>query len=639
MLVSAAGRPLPIADVQDVAHDIVSWLTGAAEAPTTTDWVLLGLGAVILYFLARCAAVAASSVRLEVQLLDADEPKPPIHAITAALREGLGGADLLAPVVPSGAPKAGLADAITASPVPQGALIGKLMQALPIPEPLQYTLSGSIGADKALPRMSLWCRPNDGGSELMEAFGGTGAAGGDYDEVVDAASFAVYSFISIHATKSFPHWTRWHSAKALAGYRGALEAAAQEEFHDASRLLARAALEERDNAMVFLQLANVYERNPDPGLAPSRALASKRQAEALRMYLSIADQWPWLVQARYRASVLAGALGGSCGEHGVLGGAREGLGLAQESEVEPVLIAIARAESDFTLQLLKPWYMLARWRRIRSQFEPSSEGRRALKRAVGISRHALHLRRLERSENLRARVANARQVATSEVAVRCWHLTFGLVPVDWQTQYVAACFDALLFARDDSALLLGDSSKLPKLVRRAVESRRRRWRDHLRKQALRRLDRAVADAGPALPPLWVLFEDPDLESLRDLGVDWEEATAALAARLGVSYASSPVAAVPIAKPSVPELCSPTHPWPAPGWRALAYCALLVPAALLDVILFEDGWGWRIGLTLLAAWSSWRIYVDARERARRSTVAGAVSGMPGERAPRPPSRLP
>jgi len=88
--------------------------------------------------------------------------------------------------------------------------------------------------------------------------------------------------------------------------------------------------------------------------------------------------------------------------------------------------------------------MLVRWRRLRSQFEPSAEERRHLKRAVSISRHCQRLRSLRSDQRPLMRFANWVMISYSEVAVRFWHLSCGLIKIDWQTHYVAACFEALL---------------------------------------------------------------------------------------------------------------------------------------------------------------------------------------------------
>jgi hypothetical protein len=632
LLTSARGAPQ--ADVQDAAHSIVSWVSGALEALSTIDYVAIGVAIVILYFLRQRLAVMTRAVPVEVELLDSDgAPTPPVHAVTALLRERLANGGLSAPVVPSGTPQVGLVDAVAASPLPQGAFIAKLIQALPIPEPLQYKLSGSINSSPLTPEICLWLRPYGQGRPLMCKLP-VGNAAGSYDEVVELAAFEVYSFISTEALRAFPPWTRWHSANALADYRAGLDAAERDDFEGARHQLERAASKEPDNALVWLQLANVYERiaYPRVGGADARAAISANwQAKTLRRYLWIADQWPWLVQARYRASVLAGALAGSCerADAKIAAGALSGLGLPPDTDVEAVLTSIARSESDFALQLLKPWYMLTRWRRTRSQFEPSAEERRQLKRAIGISRQALRVRRLPQAEKWPRRAANAFWVACSEVAVRCWHLSFGLIAVDWQTQYVAACFDSLLLGRA--------RQRFPKEAREEredaewsggpFERRRRWWLGHLRKHGFRRLDRAISDAGHSLPPIWVLDEDPDLQPLRDLDREWAAETDPLRTQVDVAASELPDRASPrptsTGSARVPLLCSPTRPWPKPGFRIGAYALVALLAVVLDVVLAGDDWAWAVAFPVSLLFCLWRALVAGREDARRRTVMSVL----------------
>jgi hypothetical protein len=134
---------------------------------------------------------------------------------------------------------------------------------------------------------------------------------------------------------------------------------------------------------------------------------------------------------------------GPAGE-GARAGAAEGLCVnATATDVASVVERVAKSQSDAVLQLLKPWYMVLRWQRLRSQFEPSAEERRQLKRAVGISRHCVRLRTLGAENGVWAWLL----VQHSKLAVHWWHLSFDVVRVDWQTHYIATCFDALLLAR------------------------------------------------------------------------------------------------------------------------------------------------------------------------------------------------
>lgn len=436
---------------ENVAQQVVTWLHDRIQAASTIDWVFLLLALAIVYFLIKSVMAVTNVGPVEVELLECDSGNTAeVHALTAALRERLVGGGLPAPVVPAGAPQVSLVAAVAASPIPQAGFIAKLVEAAPIPEPPQFKLSGTLFQKGKRAGISFWLRP-DRGRALMKTL--TGAPQGGtvgYDDTIRDAAFAVYSFISTEATQAFPTWARWRSADALDDYARGTEAALAGDFQQARTSLAQAERKEPDNALVSLQLANVYERLARERKAESAVQQARSQAEALRRYLWIADEWAWLVQARYRASVLAGSLAAACADdHAAQLGACAGLGLhpSARDQVKSILETIARSESSFARQLLNPWYMLVRWRRLRSQFEPSADERRHLKRAVGISRHCQRLRSLRPDGRLRTRFVEWLMIRYSEVAVRFWHLFFGLIKVDWQTHYVAACFESLLLER------------------------------------------------------------------------------------------------------------------------------------------------------------------------------------------------
>jgi hypothetical protein len=440
-------------------RDFVSWLSRWLGEISAIDWVFLAAAFLIVYFL-RQSMVAANSVGpVEVDLLDADaEDTAQVHALTAALREKVENSGLPAPpAVPAGAPRANVVKVIAASPLPQANFVAKVLEALPIPEPLQYKLSGTLFKKGESSCISYWLRPSGRGRPRMRTL----TCEND-EQVVTSTAFEVYSFISTEAVQAFPDWARWHSAESLGCYEEGCSAGQTGSYSTSRELLREAARKEPANAVVALQLANVHEKLasgerlgdplPEPSSEEQRANAreqGKEHAEALRQYLLVATRWPWLVQARYRASVLAGLLTGMCTKPGAAGeGARAGVahGLflkAHEPDINSVMKRIAKSQSDAVLQLLKPWYVVARWHRLRSQFEPSAEERRLLKRAVGISRHCVRLRSLGAKKGAWAWLL----VQHSKLAVHCWHLFFGVLKVDWQTHYIAACFDALLLER------------------------------------------------------------------------------------------------------------------------------------------------------------------------------------------------
>jgi hypothetical protein len=454
-------------DLEKVAHEIASWLSATFGSISAVDWILLAVSGAILYLL-RASLLAAIRVGpVEVDLLDCDAGSDAnVHALTATLRERLADSGLgPSPLVPAGTPRAKVIEAVAASPIPQAGFIAKAVEVLPIPEPVRYELSGTLARDGSRRRISYQLHSSDGQRSLMETLPEAGTRTATYERLMELTAFNVYAYISSQTVQAFPAWTRWSSIEALKNYRQGCAAVRAGEWGRAQLWLAEAAKREPGNALARLQLANVYELAVDAngasaGLPPAERRA-REQAEALRLYLGIASAHPHLVQARYRASVLASALAGACAQTGDEGdeatsGVARGLGLLAavagrkqeevKKAVKSLMRGLAKSESDAVLQLLKPWYLLVRERRLRSQFEPSAEERRRLKRVVGISRHCLTLRSLapRGSGGSRAKICTWVKVRYCEAAVYGWHLCFGLIRVDWQTHYVAACFDALL---------------------------------------------------------------------------------------------------------------------------------------------------------------------------------------------------
>ena len=158
--------------------------------------------------------------------------------------------------------------------------------------------------------------------------------------------------------------------------------------------------------------------------------------------------------------------------------------------------AWANSQSRTLLVLLRPWYVLVKERRLRTQFEPSTAERRQLKRAVRISRKSMKVRSVGGAGS-RAEWCKLRWAEASVKLLLC----FDLVRVDWQTHYVAACFYALLLKRAQGLHEKPD--------------RRRR----LTQRAFSHLQYAVEQGGSALPVEWVNKQDTDLGVLRD-SPDW-----------------------------------------------------------------------------------------------------------------------
>jgi hypothetical protein len=427
------------------SRDAVSWLSNGFSGFSVADWVLIALAGAALYWVWASLRAATRVGPIEVELLECDGgSQAKVHALTAMLRERLANSGLPPPpAVPAGAPQADLIAAVTASPIPQGAWIATLLRLLPTPpRPPQYKLSGTVFGDDGRRGcgISFWLQPSREGRELLQ----TVEALNTHRDVIGAAASSIYLHISNDAVHAFPIWARWRDAQALDAYSQGRKLATKRELDGALEWLCEAARREPGNAIAQLQLANLCEQMAidKPSL----------QADALRRYLDVAVEWPWLVQARYRVSVLAAVL--ACSHANWTEQMRDDVvtslklpGVNMDT-LQASLQDLANRESEAVLQLLQPWYALLKQQRLRYQFEPRGEERRDLKRSVNISQHCMRIRQTFGDQGgwrvwLKTRY--------SALAVHRWHLSAFRGGVSWQTHYLAACFDALLLEREQQS--------------------------------------------------------------------------------------------------------------------------------------------------------------------------------------------
>ncbi len=508
--------------------------------PDALDWVLVGLAALALLYIWTSLRAATRVGPIEVELLQYEgAARPSLHALTALLRERLANSGLSPPpAVPAGAPEAQLIAAVEASEIPQAAWIAKLVPALP--KPPQYRLSATLLGENENEEcgISIWLRPSHGGQPLLHTLPAPTHEGA----VIEAAS-KIYLHIVAERTQAFPVWARWSRAEALERYAAGCDYERRGDVEEAITHLSEAVEADPGNALAQLQRASLVEQKAGENRA--------EQAAALRLYLDIAVEWPWLVQARYRTSVIAGGLTSST--EGELTTVKEALGSTLDSdELVAWLHRSADRESQAVLELLRPWYVLLRLHRPRCAYEPKADERRTLKRAVSISRHCLGIRSIDTDAGWLVDV----RIRYREAAVQGWHLFFGIGGVNWQSHYLAACFDALLLAREER---LG----APPLAKRHVRRRRR---------AFRHLAQAIQEGGAALSGAWI-ETDPDLRALREPpNPEWNEILRDLGSDNAQALASLP---------STPEA-----PWPAGEARARAWLgfALACVAGAVAVVI-------------------------------------------------------
>ena len=458
----------PIRRLQSAARDTVIFIEEWLSSFSIGDWVLVGLAGVAVYWVVASLKTLTSLGPIEVEPLEHDDDPPPeLKALTSELRERLAQTGLSPPpTVPAGTPQVNLIAAVEASNIPQSAWLAKLLQLLPKPpRPAEYKINGVLtGAEPAPPKpapvwpfvpprpppcgVRYWIKASREGSALLK----TVKACPTHSAAIDQAASEIYLHISTNAIHAFPIWARWHTRVALEKYLEGCALRYDDNGAEAAECFEKADKEEHYNALAKLQLANMLEE--------SAATSPMVQAEALRRYLAVAADWPELVEARYRASVVASRLAGILANDpggtaavllflGVTPGARivRSLGVApgpgaSRSTVEVQLRSLATRETVAVLQLLRPWYVLVREHRLRNQFEFKSHERRRLRRTVSITKHGLRLGKLSGKRSPRARAEVRYRTA------RVWWIRRkrGWSAAAWQTNYNAACYDARLLA-------------------------------------------------------------------------------------------------------------------------------------------------------------------------------------------------
>jgi hypothetical protein len=443
----------PIRRLQSAAQDTVTFVEHWLSSFSIGDWVLVGLAGVAVYWVVASLKALTSLGPIEVESLEHDaDPTAAVKALTSELRERLAHTGLSPPpTVPAGTPQVDLIAAVEASNIPQSAWLAKVLQLLPKPpRPAEYKINGVLtgveptppapapvwllaAADPTPCGVRYWIKASREGSTLLK----TVEACPTHSAAIEQAASEIYLHISKNAIHAFPLWARWHTRAALEDY---LEGCRLRDNDDGAAAAARfqaAVVQERDNALAKLQLANMEEE-----AAPK---SPRLQAQALRRYLTVAAEWPELVEARYRASVVASRLAGilANGSGGVAAvnlGAAPGAGAPQITVDQ--LRSLASRETAAVLQLLRPWYVLVREKRLRNQFELKSQERRTLRHTVSITKHGLRLRRLSGTTSVGA-WAEIRYRTYRVGAIRRKR---GWGAAAWQTHYNASCYDALLLA-------------------------------------------------------------------------------------------------------------------------------------------------------------------------------------------------
>lgn len=459
----------PAAMLSEGARDAITWLEEAVSGLSPGQWVLLLVAAAALGWVIANARALTRLGPIDVQTLEHDNDKVPVKAITAIFREALARTGLTAPpAVPAGAPHVNLLAAVEASNIPQAAWVAKLIAMVPRPRPHEYTITGTLqGIEPAAavpPQggpavaqvvdaaaddepdtpcgISVWVRPAREGRELLQTYDSAPT----HVAAVQRAATEIYLHISNHAVEAFPIWARWRDRAALAAYREGCKLLANGDIDGAIAQFEAAAARERFNRLAHLQLANIYEQQAP--LQPIPLRTAIVQALALRRYLAILQDFDWIVEARYRAGIVASALATRAeplpaGDKQLVANVLGLKGIQTHDQLVPALKALAERENRAALHLLAPMYAVLNEFRVRTQYEPRAHERRQLKHSAAISKHCVRARAA--LDQPGARVDRALRLR--EVAVHWGHLRLGWGSLSWQAFYNAACFDALLLER------------------------------------------------------------------------------------------------------------------------------------------------------------------------------------------------
>jgi hypothetical protein len=495
---------------------IVDWLERFTGAFTAVDLALLVAAGLLVWWVVASLWATVNLGPIEVTTFTYDgEEAPPVNELTARFRELLDKVGIPPPsAVPSGSPQADVVQAIEASPLPQGAFIAKLMDVLPTPpRPMAFRVVGTlvgiptpapasalvaVGAPPPPPPpaaalmpcgVSVWLQPVGPGSSLLK----TVDKRATHTAAIDDAANAIYLHLANSAPDVFPVWARWPSREALdaystgCDYRRQARATAALPSLDAMLALSRASELAPLNALARLELGNLEELTG--GIVADQHLTGLLQASALRRYVEVGDEYPDLLEARFRASVTAVALARSCtalaGEPAQL----ETIQNAYGHDAGPVdtlaerLRETARGELKATVRLVRMPHTLLHEQRLRNPFEWRGAQRRALRRSVLISRHCAWV---DKTDGATAGWWTRQQFRWRASLVHGWH-RFGR---SWQAYYNAACFDAIRLER--------------------------RWEARAGKaapRALRNLNTAALRSAGALPYRWAA-KDEDLAYFR-----------------------------------------------------------------------------------------------------------------------------
>jgi hypothetical protein len=534
-----ASHPLIGASVYTWVHNALAASVAWVSHLGVLDWILVGASVFLVAWGWVRAVAFARMGTIQIADLTCDDSGLGPAAAKAALQQELGRRGLLPPSgVPGGSPSvAGIADAISKSPVPQANWLGALIGIIPWPPAstsfkISGTLLKSVDAGQACVQFAyeLVCAGPRPGVQLGIA------EGADAKAAIAQAGADIYRRIGQAAPDIYPTWARWRNSAALVTYRGGIDLEKEADtrgYEQAYKQFVEASAEDPENMLAQLRAANCLERMASGTTDAADKLAL--QVQALAAYTAVRIRRPDIFQAGFRASVLMSILAStpveSLQESEQLRSTLSRFERATARHIDPHdapdghlqtpgsndrpltqrLETAALKEARRVRHGLRPLRTIVHEKRFRHRFEPSGRERRQMRKALGVSKMAQKARREQRRQptpagedaGLAGRLTAALARVPSEARQLWWraivdgrYLRGRWHVAGWQAHYNAACFYALL----------------PRA------SRTTRWwgGGRVRRRALEHLARAVDQAGAALNPSYVRDEDPDLEVLREL---------------------------------------------------------------------------------------------------------------------------
>jgi hypothetical protein len=437
--------PPPVASVQTFARDAISSIQQWLTELSVTEWVLLAAAAAALYWVIASSRAMTRLGPIDIVPVEhdkTDDPTALVNARTSFLRERIAVAGLLPPSgVPGGAPTTDVLAAVEASPIPQANWIAALLRLVPWPTPARYSLAATLVEDVPSPvGVRIWLRSNGPVAPLLETLEAS-----TVDRALERVPAAVFARVSNDAVHIFPIWARWEDEARLRLYLDGIEATKAHLDTVAKAAFQRAARGQPSNALVRLRLANLRETRAV--MRPFDDLRTVAEAGVLREYLDLAIERRELVEARYRASVLAARVAHDLDLLPVSERLRVRSALRMPAialqDLGPTLQRLASRELDHALELVQPWFVLLVWHRLRYAVEPKGYDRRRLKRTFQLAKHCQFVRGLPNDNSRRIRLLIAWHTQLVRAAA-------GRPTAGWQAYYGACSFFALLLARNDT---------------------------------------------------------------------------------------------------------------------------------------------------------------------------------------------